>query len=419
MHRIAPWEIDMNLFRPARIALVLVAAQLMVGLLPGVSWGGVGVGFGGIGISVGPRNGQRGNSPGQRGQAGRKPLNPRRNSQDSRGTSSTATNRAPSTTTRPKTTASTTKPTAASATAAAAAKKSASAVAPKLPFEVVDVRLVDVGELALGEGPRFRVVLKNVTAAAMKQPREVMISAGISDTFSADLPTAVQELKILGPGESAPVDLRLPAEAMTMAYPGRDEPSPFSTLFVQIGGRKNVLGSSSITKLAVLPLSEIHMTDLAITPPAAKEVPVGQPLELQGEGLGPEQGTVQLTVGEVKMDLEVLAWTELGIAVQMPKLALKQPTKVQLQIVRADGEVAKPMALTAVLPAVTAVAKETVPFPATTPVKTVESPAKAQPKAPAGIEASSPANADSNNGEPVGLAQAFGEVAPAPSGSGK
>jgi hypothetical protein len=347
-------------------------------------------------------------------------LSSRRHSQDSRNASRdsdyqrtpTASNRAPAATTKSPATATTTKP-------SAAAKNTIPAAAPKLPFEVVDVRLVDVGESALGEGPRFRVVLKNVTAKAMKQPREVMISAGVSDTFSADLPTAVQELKILGPGESASLDLRLPVESMAMEYPGSDEPSPFSTLFVQIGGRKNVLGSSSITKLAVVPLSEIRMTDLAITPLAAKEVPVGQPLELQGEGLGPEQGTVQLTVGEVKMDLEVLAWSELGIAVQMPKLALKQPTKVQLQIVRSDGELAKPMALTAVLPATPAVAKEEVPFPKATPVKTVEAPAKEPAKAPEGIEATSPANADSNNGEPVGLAQAFGEAAPESAGSGK
>ncbi len=237
--------------------------------------------------------------------------------------------------------------------------------AAQFPLELVDVRLVDLGNASAGQGPRFRIVLKNITPFPLSRPFEVMLTAGISDDFSPSLPTAVEGLAAMAPGAVVPVDLRLPVEVMAMTYPGRAEPGPFSMLFVLVGGPKNALGSSSVTTMAVLPLGDVRPVDLAIAPPANPEVAVGGPVELQGEGFGSEAGQVFLNVGGLKLNAEVLGWSELGIAVRMPELALTSPTPVQLLVTRVDGQSAAPLPLTAVLPAPSAApaTTEEVPFP--------------------------------------------------------
>lgn len=236
----------------------------------------------------------------------------------------------------------------------------------QFPVELLDVRLVDVGNAEAGQGPRFRVVIKNAMPFPLSQPFEVLLSGGIDNQASPELPTAVQGIQQLAPGEIAPVELRLPVEVMAMAYPGRQEPAPFSVLHVLIAGPKNALGSSSITTLASLPLGEVRLVDLMVAPPANGAVPVGSPLELQGEGFGPQPGQVVLNVAGLKLSAEVLGWSEVGIAVRMPQLALTEPTPIQVVVLRADGQPARPLSLTAVLPTPNAVQKgegEAVPFP--------------------------------------------------------
>jgi hypothetical protein len=307
-----------------------------------------------------------------------------------------------------------------------AAPAAAPVPAGKFPIELVDVRLIDIGNAAEGQGPRFRVVIKNVMPFPLNQPFEVLLSAGINDEASAELPTAIQGVQQLGPGEIAPVEVRLPAEAMAMAYPGREEPAPFSVLHVLIAGPKNALGSSSITKLAATPLSEVRLADLAVAPPANGAVAVGSPLELQGEGFGLQAGQVVLNVAGLKLNAEVLGWSELGIAVRMPQLALTEPTPVQVTVVRADGQAAQPLSLTAVLPDPNATKNaEAVPFPqapqssdaiggpfegfAPQNAAPVNAPANAAPQTIQPTSLETYGNAEPNSQEPLSLAQAFGE----------
>lgn len=402
----------MNALRKTRAGLVVLVAGLMVGSAVSDASAGIGIGFGGgggggIGISVG-RGGQRGYGPGQRAQSAKKHL---RGGQTARQAPRTSSSRSqppqsqPVQSTRVAAPAKTTKP--------VPAKVAATAKAPQSPLELVDVRLIDIGNVELGEGPRFRVLVKNTTATKLKSPLEVMISAGISDAFSPELPTAVETVEPLAAGQIVPVELRLPVESMAMTYPGRKEPFPFSTLFVLVGGPKNMLGSSSITKLKVLQLGDVRLADLAIASLPSREVPVGLPLELRGEGFGPQVGKVQLTVDGVKLDLDILGWSELGIAVQMPKLSLTEPKKVQLQVLRADGQPAKPMALTAVLPPEGVDVVEEVPFPATAP-QVAAAQANAQPEVAQAATPATPEASAEEDKEPaapqqsLSLAQAFG-----------
>lgn len=243
------------------------------------------------------------------------------------------------------------------------APTAAPAQTPKFPIELVDVRLIDIGNAAAGEGPRFRVVIKNTMPFPLEKPFEVLLSAGIDSNASPELPTAVMPVEKLGAGEIAPVELRLPVEAMAMTYPGRKEPAPFSMLHVLVAGPKNALGSSSITKVTSLPLGDVRLADLMVAAPATATVAAGSPLELQGEGFGPQAGQVVLTIAGLKLNAEVLAWSELGIAVRMPQLALTSPTPVQVVVLRADGQAAQPLSLTAVLPEPNAGIVEEVPFP--------------------------------------------------------
>jgi len=89
---------------------------------------------------------------------------------------------------------------------------------------------------------------------------------------------------------------------------------------------------------------------------------VGTPVALPGEGFGLQAGKVTFNVAGLKLDAELLDWSENGITVRMPQLALTSPTPVQLLVTRADGQAATPLTLTAVLP-VAAPSNDEVPFP--------------------------------------------------------
>jgi hypothetical protein len=301
-----------------------------------------------------------------------------------------------------------------------AAPATAPAAPAKFPIELVDVRLIDIGNAAEGQGPRFRVVIKNVMPFPLDKPFEVLASAGISAEASPELPTGVQGVEKLGPGEIAPVEVRLPAESMAMAYPGREAPAPFSVLHVLIAGPKNALGSSSITKLASLPLGDVRLTDLVVAAPADGVAAVGMPLELQGEGFGPVVGQVELNVAGLKLNAEVLGWSELGIAVRMPELALTAPTPVQLVVKRVDGKAAQPLTLTAVLPVANASeATEEVPFPqgpeSSDGIGGALDGFAPQHAAPATTETETTAAAEPVPQEPLSLAQVFGGLGLPPS----
>lgn len=279
----------------------------------------------------------------------------------------------------------------------------------QFPLELIDIRLVDLGNPSASQGPRFRVVLKNVTPFALQRPFEVLLTAGISDDFSPSLPTAVEGVAEMAPGATVGVDLRLPVEAMAMTYPGRAETAPLSMLFVSVGGPKDAQGTSSVTTMAVLPLIQVRTVDLAIAPPTTPTVDVGAPVELQGEGFGNEAGKVLLNVDGQELNIEVLGWSELGIAVRMPDLALTGPTPVPLLVTRADGQTAAPLPLTAVPPAPTAepTATDEVPFPSTAPQEAApEAVAPQLPIAP--TEGDAQAASKSATDEAPSLAQAFG-----------
>lgn len=430
----------MNAIHKTRVGLVVVAAGLIVFQTSGVATGGgIGIGFGGVGISVG-RGGHRGHGPGHRVQSAKKHF---RGGAASRVTPRLQQGRAPAPSNRslansspaPAASSKVTKtktakvPVASSATAtAAAAKKPASPpttappVAPKLPLELVDLRLIDIGNVEAGQGPRFRIQLKNATTEALKKPLEVLLSAGISSDFRAELPTGVQEIKPLGAGEVATVELRLPAESMKMTYPGAQEKQPFSTLFVLIGGPKNLLGSSSISELKVLTLDKVRMADIVVAAPVDKTVAIGELLQLTGEGFGPKTGSVKLKVAGVAWNLEVVDWNELGVQVRMPELALTEPTKVQLQVLRSDGQPANMLTLTAVLPDLSAVAAaEQVPFPSETERDDLEQPMTAESVAQAAAAEAEAEQDDASDAaapqQPLSLAQVFGGLGLPPSDS--
>lgn len=244
-----------------------------------------------------------------------------------------------------------------------AAPQAAASPVSQFPLELVDVRLVDLGNASAGVGPRFRLVLKNVTLSKLDKPLEVVLTAGVSRDFSPALPTGVESVAELAPGATVPVDVRLPADAMAMNYPGRPQPAPLSVVFVMVNSPKNAFGTSNVTTMAVLPLADVRLVDLAIATP---ETPaeIGTPVALPGEGFGLQAGKVAFNVAGMKLDAELLDWSENGITVRMPQLALSSPTPVQLLVTRADGQAAAPVALTAVLPATaTPAATEEVPFP--------------------------------------------------------
>lgn len=97
-------------------------------------------------------------------------------------------------------------------------------------------------------------------------------------------------------------------------------------------------------------------TDNAVVPPApiasdsnadaapAMEVAAGSSFTLKGEKFGDKQGQVGLVVGGVLIPVQVAAWSDSAITVNVPMLGVDANAKATFVVKRADGSVAQGMA---------------------------------------------------------------------------
>ena len=203
-------------------------------------------------------------------------------------------------------------------------------------MQLIDLRFVDPGNPIEKVGPRFRIFFRN-SSPAISLPFDMVLAGGIDRQLKAGLPQAVERVSALQPGQTIGVDVRLPIEAMAMAYPGEDRPAPFSMLFVLIAGQQDLLGGARMKTLAVVPRIGIQSVELAIIKPANPVAPAGATITLRGEGFGLQTGQVGLILPGLKLVAQVVNWGPLGIQVKLPELALAAPTAGKLLVLRTDG----------------------------------------------------------------------------------
>jgi hypothetical protein len=81
-----------------------------------------------------------------------------------------------------------------------------------IDLQIVDVRIVDVGDAAHNRGPRYRIVFTNVGTVATGN-FQLMAMASRDGAPKPAAPAATAEVVTLAPGEVASVDVRLPLSA--------------------------------------------------------------------------------------------------------------------------------------------------------------------------------------------------------------
>lgn len=74
--------------------------------------------------------------------------------------------------------------------------------------------------------------------------------------------------------------------------------------------------------------------------PTRPRVAIGSTLELDGDSLGAEKGTVRLRINSLSLPVEVLEWNSTTVKIQLPKMDLTAAMNAELEVVRADGSVA-------------------------------------------------------------------------------
>lgn len=83
----------------------------------------------------------------------------------------------------------------------------------------------------------------------------------------------------------------------------------------------------------------------ATTEPALPKVTVGSTLVLDGQTFGDETGVARLRVSGLSLPVEVLEWTGSSVKVRLPQVELTSSTKVDLEVLRADGSLASTSAI--------------------------------------------------------------------------
>jgi hypothetical protein len=85
----------------------------------------------------------------------------------------------------------------------------------------------------------------------------------------------------------------------------------------------------------------------AVVPAAAEpekklpSVPAAGTLTISGKDFGQEAGEVVLHVAEVTMTVEVVKWENEKVTITVPRLGVVSPTKAELHLLTAAGELAQ------------------------------------------------------------------------------
>ncbi len=117
------------------------------------------------------------------------------------------------------------------------------AAAPAIDLELVDIRLVDVGNIQANVGPRFRLFCRNNgKLEAPKFQINVMADLGKKLTPTAHLVTV--ECVGIKPGKTQAIDIQLPVGVLKMTTANDKWPKPFELLVAVANSDDSLLESN-------------------------------------------------------------------------------------------------------------------------------------------------------------------------------
>jgi hypothetical protein len=186
-------------------------------------------------------------------------------------------------------------------------------------------------------GPRYRVWVRNNRPTPIAGPFNVVLMAANSPEPAQNLPQAGVRIETLNPGELKAVDIRLPLTVANMSVDELGQPAPFQSLHVLVDSHQEIQEEREDNNGAVISRLEILPIDPALFATRKADGPEGSTLEVAGEGFGPQPGNLILTVGGVRMQAEVLNWSELGAQVRFPNLPFSPDAKIAVAVQRTDG----------------------------------------------------------------------------------
>lgn len=95
-------------------------------------------------------------------------------------------------------------------------------------LEVLEIRLIDAGNLQENLGPAFRVTFRNSTGVNIARPFMVGVMASTSKLLTEGLPEATAEIAGMSAKAVLDADVRLPVTAIAMGHNADGEPVGFS-----------------------------------------------------------------------------------------------------------------------------------------------------------------------------------------------
>ena len=124
-------------------------------------------------------------------------------------------------------------------------------------LELIDVRLVDAGDVAKKIGPRYRVFIRNNSTVPVKQEFNVALYASKDRELKANLPNKVERISDLKAGETVAIDIRLPFEVFRLGQTEDGRPLEFSQLFVFVDSDNEIVETDKENNAALLPRDKI------------------------------------------------------------------------------------------------------------------------------------------------------------------
>jgi hypothetical protein len=224
---------------------------------------------------------------------------------------------------------------------------SADEASDKVDLEIVAVRLVDNGHAEKKIGPRYRIWIGNNSKLPLDRPFDVAIATAekIGEAPEGQtLPHGAKRIKGIDAGQAVPVDIRLPLAANeTVKSDGGESVAKFPVLEIVIDPRNEIDEASKKNNAGAMEREKIELVDPSLFAAETKEVASGTPLNLAGEGFGPEAGQAVVRVGGLELNAQIEGWYDLGARIKMPELPLASATKAQLVLIRGDGAATNPL----------------------------------------------------------------------------
>ncbi len=111
------------------------------------------------------------------------------------------------------------------------------------------------------------------------------------------------------------------------------------------GYTKNYYYRPAVKKVAVVHTQKVQTQHVVVTEPKVVEpelptIPAGSTITLPANFLGNEQGNVFLSFSNIKLPVKVLKWDNNSVMMTLPSMAIKQPLRLSLDVVKPNGDLA-------------------------------------------------------------------------------